>query len=65
MSYVITITSKDGKRKILRPSDAFGKDSKGEKFTPAAIQDIARDIAWDTFGRNVAAVTCVKPKFSS
>jgi hypothetical protein len=63
--YVITITSKDGKRKILRPSDAFGKDSRGERLTPAAVQELARDIAWDTFGRQVASVECIKPKHVS
>lgn len=63
--YAITITPKDGKcKKVVRPSEKFGIDAKGNRMSPAEIQDIARDMAWDTFGTQVASVTCVKSKYS-
>lgn len=60
--YTITINSKSGTQKVIRTGPTFGKDAKGNRLTPVQVQDLARDIAWDTFGVRVASVTCVKPK---
>lgn len=61
--YTITIVSKNGERKVIHPGPTFGTDVKGNRLSPSDVQAIANDIGWDTFGRNCAVVTCVKPKF--
>lgn len=61
-AHTITITEKTGARKTIHTGETFGTDAKGHRLPPHEVQQIARDIAWDTFGTRVQSVTCTKKK---
>lgn len=60
--HTITITAKSGERKIIHTGETFGTNPKGQRLPPYEVQEIAHDIAWDTFGHGVRSVTCIKQK---
>lgn len=57
--YRISIESKDGSKKVIKPSAFFGKNKEG-RVSNWEAEKLAQDIAWDTFGPNVKTVVCEK-----
>lgn len=61
-AHIITINSKNGQQKVIHTGETFGTDVKGHRLAPHEVEELAYNIAWDTFGRNYKSVTCVKKK---